>query len=592
MKRPLLTILLCISAIIFPAYVLTAQTFVATPVEISSDKVNIKGEIFYAHKVLKGHTLYSISKAYGIAVDEIKTVNPALGQEGLKAGMIIYIPVTKGQDGQSRSVANGAETGTDDNQKISASPEEPSAEPGTEAVTVRKSYRKYRLKWYETIQDAAVKLNVPVDAIIALNGIDTSSSKRIRTILVPDKEYIMAYAATGNENNNPDMNEDSRQSLEDGGHGENITVLPIPQSGEMYDDGIYKISIIMPFNASDSTANPNSYTADFYSGALLAANSLKKEGLFDNFELNVIDLDNYGSAWELISDNVLDGSGLIIGPISERDLQPIASYAKNRRIPVVSPLDPATATLLDGNPYLFLFPPKSDIALDRQLDKIASKAHPDSVETVTILYEKGYRNSPLVTETEKGLQKRDIYYRMFEYGFMQGRGIDTIIARRLDTLHLNKVIIPSLDEAFISDALRNLNLVESEGRHRICVYGMSKWKSYETLEPAYLHSLDLRLSLSYHTDYNSQEAKDFIAGYKAAFNTVPSSFAFQGYDIVDFFLRAMNEYGKDFPAHIMNKRKSLLQSDVLFLPVSYGSGYENRALKDICYTRGWVIRSE
>lgn len=590
MKRPLLTILLCTFAIISPTTALTAQTFVATPVEISSDKVNIKGEIFYAHKVLKGHTLYSISKAYGIAVDEIKTVNPALDQEGLKAGMIIYIPVTTGRDNQSGPVANGTKTVQNDNPPIAVKQEEPSKSVA-DTRPEKKNYRKYRLKWYETIQDAAVKLNVPVDAIIALNGIDTTSSKRIRTILVPDKEYITAYAASGNESDIADTNENSGQDA--GGElGENITVLSIPQSGEKYDDGIYKISIILPFNASDSTTNPNSYTADFYSGALLAANRLKKEGLFDNFELNVIDLDKYGSAWELISDNVLDGSGLIIGPISERDLQPIASYAKNRRIPVVSPLDPATSALLEGNPYLFLFPPQSDNALDRQLDKIAARTHPDSVETVTVLYEKGYRNSPLVAETEKGLKERDTYYRMFEYGFMQGRGIDTIIARRLDPVHLNKVIIPSLDEAFVSDALRNLNLVESEGRHRICVYGMSKWKGYETLEPAYLHSLDLRLSLSYHTDYNNQEAKDFIASYKAAFNTVPSSFAFQGYDIVDFFLRAMNEYGKDFPAHIMNKRKSLLQSDVLFLPVSYGSGYENRALKDICYTRDWVIRSE
>lgn len=585
MKKQLLKAFLCALAFFLSTNAVFPQTFVPTPVEISTDKVNIRGEIFYAHKVLKGHTLYSISKAYGVSVENIKAVNPALEQEGLKAGMIIYIPTAAAEQTGGPAVPDGREEKADVQEEGNAAT---ATEENGDTKPQAKNYRKYKLKWFESVQDAAVKLNIPVGAIIELNNIDLSSSKRVRTILVPDEEYLRGYAAKTVDTSG--QKETGRKT--DDMVSEKEIIVSIPESGKKYNDRVYKISIVLPFNSADSTTNPNSYTADFYSGALLAANELKKEGLFDNFELNVVDLDNYGSSWEMIADNALEGSGLIIGPISERDLQPVASYAKNKKIPVVSPLDLSTEPLLEGNPYLFLFPPQSDLALDRQLDKIAEKAHPDSIETVTIIYEKGYRNSPLVVETENGLRKRDTFYNMFEYGFMQGRGIDTIMARRLDAIHLNKIIIPSLDEAFISDALRNLNLIESEGKHRINVYGMSKWKSYETLEPAYFHSLDLRLSLSYHTDYNNEKTKDFIAKYKAAFNTVPSSFAFQGYDIVDFFIRAMDEYGKDFPIHIINKRKSLLQSDVLFLPVNYGSGYENRALKDICYTRGWVIKTE
>ena len=98
--------------------------------------------------------------------------------------------------------------------------------------------------------------------------------------------------------------------------------------------------------------------------------------------------------------------------------------------------------------------------------------------------------------------------------------------------------------------------------------------------------------MSYRIDYTSQGTLEFIHKYRAAFNTEPTSFAFQGYDILTFFVEAMNTWGSNFPQGIINERKSLLQSDVLFLPVAPGSGYENRAFKDICFTDGWTVLNE
>ena len=69
-------------------------------------------------------------------------------------------------------------------------------------------------------------------------------------------------------------------------------------------------------------------------------------------------------------------------------------------------------------------------------------------------------------------------------------------------------------------------------------------------------------------------------------------FAFQGYDIITFFVEAMNTYGKKFPARIINLDRKLIQSNVLFKPVKYGSGAENKALKDVVYQKGWTISEE
>ena len=43
------------------------------------------------HKTEAGQTLYSISKLYGVSIEELKTLNPEL-KDGLKAGQVLKIP--------------------------------------------------------------------------------------------------------------------------------------------------------------------------------------------------------------------------------------------------------------------------------------------------------------------------------------------------------------------------------------------------------------------------------------------------------------------------------------------------------------------
>lgn len=597
--RLLLTVLLGFMLAVPAAVRAGAQEFVATPVEISADKVNVKGSVYYLHKVLKGHTLYSISKAYGVDIETIKAANPSLS-EGLKAGMLLYIPEKPSGTAEATGAAPAVQPRRDTVQTTADERGERTAPQGKTKAAKQKKYKKYNIKWYETLDDVAVKFNVTTEAIIALNGIDPDSGKRIRSVLIPDSAYIQEFnAGRIPEDGEPGTDREERTAR----HAEVLApteesvpaetavreweVIPDPSGTER------RITLVLPFNASRLTGSLNAYTADFYAGAMIAAADLKERGLFSNFHLNVIDINRYGSAWELVADNALSGSDLIIGPISERDMQPIASWARSKRIPVVSPLDLKTASLLQDNPYLYLFPPQSDLALDHQLDKIAEASHSsDTTESVTVIYEQGYERSDIVSQTMSGLAERGIPFKTFKYDFLSGRGIDSLMSQSLDSVLVNRVIIPSMSEAFITDALRNLSLIQSSRGYSIDVYGMSRWKSFETVELDYFHALDLRLAMSYHIDYNSPEVISFIDKYRAAFNTEPTSFAFQGYDIMTFFVEAMNALGRDFPDGIAGVRRSLLQSDVMFEQTEPGSGYLNTAFKDICFTSGWRILNE
>ena len=70
-----------------------AQEYQSTPVTISGEKVKINGQICYSHIVLEKQTLYSISKAYGVSVEDIYRYNPAVKEKGLQKNSILIIPL-------------------------------------------------------------------------------------------------------------------------------------------------------------------------------------------------------------------------------------------------------------------------------------------------------------------------------------------------------------------------------------------------------------------------------------------------------------------------------------------------------------------
>src|SRR4030042_1292500 len=65
-----------IAAVLFFSIAIAVQASGQVVVERSNDKVIISGTAYYIHYVKKGETAYSISRAYGIPVDELTKENP------------------------------------------------------------------------------------------------------------------------------------------------------------------------------------------------------------------------------------------------------------------------------------------------------------------------------------------------------------------------------------------------------------------------------------------------------------------------------------------------------------------------------------
>ncbi|MEI6885042.1 MAG: LysM peptidoglycan-binding domain-containing protein [Bacteroidota bacterium] len=83
--------------LVLAALSVAGQTYQEQLKNIRSTVIEQKdGKSFYIHSVKRGQTLYMISKAYGVEVNDIIDANPIV-REGLKADQKLYIPVQEKQ---------------------------------------------------------------------------------------------------------------------------------------------------------------------------------------------------------------------------------------------------------------------------------------------------------------------------------------------------------------------------------------------------------------------------------------------------------------------------------------------------------------
>lgn len=531
-------------------------------VTVSTEKIRENGVLKYVHHVKQGETLYSISKAYGVPTQEILKNNPNL-QSGLRAGMILFIPVT---------------------------------ESGTESVNTQaetRNYRKHTAKWYETVDDIALKYNVSAEDLMALNKLRSKELSRRQVLLIPDKK---TYAVAGRPQENPVQ----QQQQEDPAKQENrqVTADKTEESTPVFSEPTPRrnryeavdVSVILPLNGRDSAAL-NSNFMDFYAGALLAVNKLKEEGM--NIRVNLFDQNAYSSVNNMVATGKLDGSHFIIGPVREHNIKEILGFSNANAIPVISPMDQSAEQYISGNPYFIQVPTKTDIQIENLLSQLKNDYERSRGNAgVLLCYEKNGADTAFIRMAENYLKDHNIHYSTISYNILEGRGMLQKINSVLDHSKKNLVLVPSNSEAFVNDLVRNLSLslshVKANPEYAITLYGMPKWRNFETIEPEYFHKMNLHLSLPYHIDYNDREVKDFLLQFRALYKTEPSPYAFQGYDIMKFFLPRANEYGKDFVNTMQMKNGKMLQSDYSFSREGL-NGFENKATRNIQYNPDYTI---
>ena len=560
-----------------------AQDYVSTPVTVSKDKVRVNGKICWSHIVREKQTLFSIAKAYDVTVDDIHAFNPTLKETGLKKNSIIIIPSKEAL--QEKPAAQSEqmkpeEAKPDQNEKKETKAEqiekkEAKPEPSVQSEPAKK-HKTHTVKWYEDLDVIAEKYGVTVDAIMKANNLSGRKLAKRQKLIIPQPGDFMESDTTSTQQDTdiPDKEIDDKTEPTDSTE----TTIPETDTDWLFrpKDEV-KVTLILPMKASTDNVSRNNM--DFYSGVLLAVKDLADNGI--STELNVYDSSDSNNP---IASEDIGNSDFIIGPVSSGDLGRLLG-GENEPEMVISPLDQRAENLAYSHNNFIQVPTPQKTQYQDLINWIGEDAAPG--DTLLIISEKGARNTDAIAQMIQVADSSGMAFIPFSYNILEGRDITQPLTDLMTATGINRVLIASESEAFVNDVVRNLNIL-AYNKLNVAVYAPGKIRSFETIEVENLHNTNVHVSLGYLIDYDSQQVKNFLLKYRGLYNTEPTQYAFQGYDIASYFISICSRYGSRWMEKLDESERQMLQSTFRLTSVKDG-GFVNNGVRRVVYGPGWSV---
>ncbi len=348
------------------------------------------------HLVLKGETLYRLSKNYNISIADIQKANDGL-PGGLKAGVTILVPKKKTNAPSQQTVAVPTPTVDEPVQNanivVKTPPRVEQKLPVTDTVYITHEVQRRETLYgisrrYDVSMDQIIKTNsflkerklntgdilsiprmdkvitattnegplkyidhkvqkdettwsiaqqygVSVEDLLAANPDLRKGVKRRRTIRVPVFEQISKPVELKPE-------EPAVEEMEVGETIVKITGSDTTGCLAKPHQQPFEIALMLPLYLDEETPEDYRETRslrflDFYKGVRMAVDSLSGMGM--NVNLTVYDVDDDPVKLKsVLADTALAEADLIIGPLFRTSFSRMASFAKQHNIPIVNPL--------------------------------------------------------------------------------------------------------------------------------------------------------------------------------------------------------------------------------------------------------------
>lgn len=567
-----------------------AQDYITSPVTISKEKVRVNGNVCYSHIVREKQTLYSISKAYEVSVEDIYKFNPSLMETGLKKNAIILIPsketlakLAEAKEVSAEPVVQAKETVIESKETVIEDRKEERKEEEEKKVEEKKveekKHKVHIVKWYEDLDVIADKYGVTVDAIVQLNNLSGRKLSKRQKLLIPEPgEIIETTPITQPEPETAESPEAEEQVTET----DTTSVAAAEEKPEWIfrpKDEV-KVTLILPMKASST--NPSKNNLDFYSGVLMAVKDMSDKGI--NTELNVYDSSDSNNP---IASEDLGDSDLVIGPVTSTDLTRILSNVPAPKF-LISPLDPKAEAIADSCSRFLHAPTPHKTQYEDLLTWISEDQNQG--DSLIIISEKGARQTEALMQMNSVIDSSDLGFKRFSYSILEGRDVIDPMKSLMTDTDTNRVLIVSESEAFVNDVVRNLNILIYQKKN-IVLYAPARIRGFETIEVEHFHNTSMHLSLGYNINYDNPQIKDFLLKYRALFNTEPSQFAYQGYDIATYFITMCSRYGDRWYKKLETHPQEMLQSRFEFRKKEDG-GFVNKGVRRIVYGKDWTIRQD
>ena len=634
--------------LIFLSFILSAISYSQDekPSIVKSEKTEfINGKKFFLHTVEKGQTLSQIAKAYSITVDDILQVNPE-AKKSIKPKQTLLIPaynkvveefaktenfnfhkIEKGETVSSIAKKYGVKESEllaenpDAKKKIKAGdvlkiPIKDKTKPSTQKAesSISSEIQTHEVESGETLYGIAKENGVTVDDLKKINPDLKNEIKEGQIINIPivaknsEVEKIQTKVVKKTKTPLPKTSTDKDTT------NKTITSKPLFKN-------TYNVALMVPLYLSDMDEikitdnsednNTTNYTSfkfiGFYEGALIALDSLKKTGL--NVKLFVYEVnDDTSNVRNILKKSEFQNMDLVIGPFFESALKIVTSHAKRSGFKVVSPISPDNK-ILENNPNIFKAIPSIQVKMEQYTNYIAKKY---SKSNIIVIYNDNNEGEKLMFKNFKSnfynnfdSLHKNIKLKEIPYNKKGLSGIDAALMR--DTI--NSVVVLSNNQIFVSSLVNDFckryekdkptsgkkdkdEQPEFTSRiedYNIKMFGLESWRHFDNLESAYLVKLNLHLFSSKFTDFDDDNTKEFIRKYRERFKTEPDNFAFHGFDLCYYFVKALKENGTNFQVNINTLKTKTLQTSYNFKH-SGNNGFENKYVNIFKYEEFKLVK--
>ena len=525
-----------------------------TAVTKSNDIVVIRGKSYYLHTVQPGQTLYSICKAYGANIDEVKSLNDKK-DNALSLYEVLKVPYTDPfvqQDDKFyyHKVVKG--------------------ETFYSIARLYKIKPKRLLKFNEGYAQnqplavgAVVKLPLAEIDLSVLGEEEIEASVGKKQEIRPERPVRNESVKKVEEASVTDIlqnalmqkNEKTKQEPEK----ETTTVIGATDKMEIPDyisevvmpvDPFVKVALLLPFSAKDypvfvdtlvekmpvQISARSEQFMSFYEGVLLAVDSLKNQGYKVN--LKVFDTERSAEKMYTMVDEIdRFHPDLIIGPVYGSVYKALMDDLTNKNIPVIYPLSSRSEEFGVYPDFIQVNPSMKALTVAMS-DWLREEAEEANLVCLNLT-----GNEVSHSDLEDIRLFKEYMHRIGSMNFYDWN----TSAVPLDGLRLqllpdreNIIILPTTKEAEVSKILPVLSAL-TDG-YRITVVGFPEWQAFTSVDHETYFKLNTKIFTYSYVDNTTEPAKRFALKYRKYFYTEPNNLAYKAFDMSLYFIELAAKY--------------------------------------------------
>jgi LysM repeat protein len=515
------------------------SAFQPSSVTVSSYYDVDNGKYYRVHLVEKGHTLYSIARAYKCAVSDIIKKSPQ-GDNTISVGEPLRIPLFNRQDASSLTRYN-----------------------------VKDTLAKHALAAQTLAQDTPVKDTLAEDTEQELQ------SERQRKSRSKSKLKSELKSESEQESEQELLQDEQPQSPQQ------HTVQLKPEKD------IINISVMLPLYADD-TLSPKKqfYFLPLLQGILLAMEETGKY-ITPKININVFDLTEKERSWDAVKNDPKFLESDIILCAAFRNIFPhLDAFSQKKHIPLVH-LHSERDSICFDNPYFMQLLPSQSTQIEILADSLIAKFNHSNfiifVEDVAVgekFHAAQYLHSLLENaKNEKTFNPRNIhFYDPNEAGvamftdILDNKNSNVVCGFTRQEIRLANMFVPLLK----NDPKKEKGMLIND--YKISLFGPAAWAYFTKIDPELFYRTSFTYFNTFATRTDSRESKNFEKRFYNNYNALPDGMAYKGYIFSKWLFEALQQYNVNFISNLKEcNENSVMGVKFNFVPTNNGS--ENRSVE-------------